>query len=178
MVFKKGGSSGEISLGTDAWNVADGFTQLKILRLLILLDRYETIAEFGTEDIGESDLMEDHLISRRRVEALQRLQSITKQLLGNTLFAIRKADRSKIKSLLNRLRNLENYIPKSFVEKYDGVSKESIFEIKEKLFSKLLNILSEIKIELNIPLNNAGLIFRPSEEVDLDKIMTEIIEGG
>jgi len=41
-----------------------------------------------------------------------------------------------------------------------------------------LEILSDVKEKLNTPLNNAGLIFRPSEEVDLDKIMGNIIESG
>jgi len=38
--------------------------------------------------------------------------------------------------------------------------------------------LQDVKDKLNTPLNNAGLIFRPTEEVDLDKIMAEIVEGG
>lgn len=178
MVFKKGGGSGEISLGTDAWNVADGYTQIKILRLLIQLDRYETIAQFGTEEIGEDIVFGDNDINRRRVEALQRLQSSTKQLLGNTLFAIRSDDRSKIQDLLDRLETLDEFIPRSFNQKVDGVTHEEFFEINEKLFKKILDVLSDIKIQLNIPLNNAGLIFRASEEVDLDKIMNDIIEGG
>ena len=181
MVFKKGGDAfkgGEVSLGTDAWNVADGFTQLKILRLLILLDRYDTIAQFGTEDIGEGAELNDNQISQRRVEGLQRLQSITRQLLGNTLFAIKKADKPTIEAMLGRLKTLDEFIPKSFSQKHDHVSQEDYFEIDEQLFSKILEILTDIKVNLNIPLNNAGLIFRPSEEIDLDKIMNDIVEGG
>jgi len=49
---KKGVSEfgGEINAGSDAWNVADGYTKLKILRQLIMLDRWDTIAQFGTEE--------------------------------------------------------------------------------------------------------------------------------
>ncbi len=50
MAKKEGG---DITLGSDAWNVADGYTKIKILRLLIQLDRYDTIAQFGTEEFDE-----------------------------------------------------------------------------------------------------------------------------
>ena len=41
MVFEKG----DINLGTDNWNVADGYTKIKILKQLIFLDRFDTIAQ-------------------------------------------------------------------------------------------------------------------------------------
>jgi len=180
MAFTKGGknSTGEISLGTEAWNVADGFTQLKILRLLIQLDRYDTIAQFGTEDIGDAINLVDNEIKRRRVEGLQRLHSVIKQLLGNVLFAIRSMDKKEVETYFNRIKTLELYIPKSFEQKHDMVSQDDIFDINEELFAKILSILQDIKDKLNIPLNNAGLIFRASEEVDLDKIMNDIVYGG
>jgi len=65
-----------------------------------------------------------------------------------------------------------------FEEKEDMINHEITFEINEELFKKILEILSDVKEKLNTPLNNAGLIFRPSEEVDLDKIMGGIIDGG
>ena len=181
MVFGKGGKSGtgDVSLGTDAWNVADGFTQLKILRLLIQLDRYDTIAQFGTEDVGDAfGENGDNDINRRRVEGLQRLQSATKQLLGNVLFAIRSVDKKEVTIYFERIKRLDEFIPKAFEQKQDDVSHEDIFEINERLFNKILDILQDIKDKLNVPLNNAGLIFRASEEVDLDKIMNDIVQGG
>ena len=40
---KQGGDfGGDVNLGTDAWNVADGYTKLKILRQLIMFDRWDT----------------------------------------------------------------------------------------------------------------------------------------
>jgi len=38
--------------------------------------------------------------------------------------------------------------------------------------------LHEVKYSLNKPLNNAGLIFRNTDEMDLDQLMKGIIEGG
>lgn len=178
MAKKSGEVGGDITLGSDAWNVADGFTKLKILRQLIMLDRWDTIAQFGTEEIGEDAGLDDNSIKKRRVEALQRFHSTIKQLLGNVMFAIRKEDLIKVKNMLDRIRTVEDFISKSYDVREDLYNHQDVFEIKEDLFDKILTIMQDVKDQLNTPLNNAGLIFRPSEEVDLDKIMSEIVEGG
>lgn len=178
MANKSGDQSSDVNLGSDAWNVADGYTKLKILRQLIMLDRWDTISQFGTEEIGEDINFNDETINKRRVEALQRFYSTIKQLLGNVLFAIRSADKPKVKALVDRINNISEFMPKTFTTKEDIVSHQILFEINEDLFDKILEILQEVKDQLNTPLNNAGLIFKPSEEVDLDKIMSEIVEGG
>lgn len=176
---KQGDSlGGDITLGSDAWNVADGFTKLKILRQLIMLDRWDTIAQFGTEEIDEDRVLNDYQIKKRRVEALQRFYSTIKQLLGNVLFAIRSDDLSKVKGMLDRIKTIEEFVAKVYTIKEDAVDYQDTFEINEELFKKILEILQDVKDKLNTPLNSAGLIFRPSEEVDLDKIMSEIVEGG
>ncbi len=178
MVKQGGDIGGEINLGTDTWNVADGYTKLKILRQLIMLDRWETIAQFGTEEIDEDNIYNNNQIKKRRVEGLERLHSTIKQLLSNVLFSMKKDDVTKIKDLIGRVDNAGEFIPKMFDEKEDVINHEITFEINEELFKKILEILSDVKEKLNTPLNNAGLIFRPSEEVDLDKIMGNIIESG
>jgi len=178
MAKKSGEVGGDITLGSDAWNVADGFTKLKILRQLIMLDRWDTISQFGTEEIGEDIALDDNSIKKRRVEALQRFHSTIKQLLGNVMFAIRKEDLPKVKNMLDRIKTVEEFISKSYDVREDLYSHQDVFEIKEDLFYNILTIMQDVKDQLNTPLNNAGLIFRPSEEVDLDKIMSEIVEGG
>lgn len=169
---------GDVNLGSDAWNVADGYTKLKILRQLIMLDRWDTIAQFGTEEIDEDIPYNENQIKKRRVEALQRFHSTIKQLLGNVLFALRKDDQPKVKLLLERIKTTEEFLAKAFEVKEDEVNHEEIFEVNEPLFKEIIEILQDVKDKLNTPLNNAGLIFRPTEEVDLDKIMKEIIDAG
>jgi hypothetical protein len=178
MAFKKSGEIGEISTGTDAWNVADGYTKLKILRQLIMLDRWDTIAQFGTEDIGEDNIFNSNEIKKRRVEALQRFYSTIKQLLGNVIFAMKTPDKKLVIEMLKRIKNTEEYLEKTYSISEDLLSHEEIFTINNLLFKKVLDIFQEVKDELNTPLNNSGLIFRASEEVDLDKIMQGIIQGG
>jgi len=176
---KQGGDfGGDINLGSDAWNVADGYTKLKILRQLIMLDRWDTMSQFGTEEIDEDVGFSDNQINKRRVEALQRFYSTIKQLLGNVLFALRKEDQATVKILVDRVEMLNEFIPKAFSTKEDMITHDAEFEIDEPLFKQIIEILQDVKDKLNIPLNNAGLIFRPTEEVDLDKIMAEIVEGG
>jgi len=169
---------GDINLGSDAWNVADGYTKLKILRQLIMLDRWDTISQFGTEEIDEDLGIDNNGIKKRRVEALQRFHSTIKQLLGNVLFALRKEDQNGVKEMVERVETAGEYVPKCFSTKEDMINHEDLFEIEESLFKKIIEILQDVKDKLNTPLNNAGLIFRPTEEVDLDKIMAEIVEGG
>jgi len=169
---------GDISLGSDAWNVADGYTKVKILRLLIQLDRYDTMAQFGTEEVDEDYHFNPNQLNKRRVEAMQRFISTLRQLLGNVYFALRKEDFKGIDSDRERVKQLQEYLPNLYEIKRDEVSKEDLFEINEDLFQTMLAILQEIKEKINVPLNKAGLIFRPTEEIDLDKIMSEIIEGG
>ena len=174
MVFEKG----DIDLGTDNWNVADGYTKIKILKQLIFLDRFDTISQFGTEDMGEDIQYDDNTIKRRRVEALQRFHSTLKQLLGNVTFALKVGDQNKVKAFQGRLATVNEFMVKVFNTSEDKVSHEQLFSIEEELFAKILEILQDIKDKINTPLNNANLIFRASEEIDLDKIMDQIVEGG
>jgi len=177
MVFKKSDSSSDIPLGTDAWNVADGYSKLKILKHLIYLDRWETISEFGSEEIDEANLMTEKQIQKRRVEALQRFYSALKQLMGNVKFALKKTDQKVIDDLMKRLDVVEEYIHKIYSVDEDDLDGE-VFEINEELFLKIRKILKDIKDQLNTPLNNAGLIFKNTEEINLDKIMEDIVQGG
>jgi hypothetical protein len=179
MAKERGGDlQKDVEMGTDNWNSADGYSKLKILRQLILLDRWETIAQFGAEEIDEDQNYDTNRLKKRRVEALERLHATLKQLVGNVLFAMKKEDLPKLRIIQTRVENIEDFIQKTYTIKEDRVTHEDVFEINEKLFKKLLEIMQAIKDQLNTPLNNAGLIFRTSEEIDLDKIMQGIIEGG
>ena len=109
---------------------------------------------------------------------MQRFHSTIKQLLGNVLFALRKEDQDNVKLLVGRVETAGEFVPKCFATKEDLINHDELFEIEEPLFKKIIEILQDVKDKLNTPLNNAGLIFRPTEEVDLDKIMAEIVEGG
>jgi hypothetical protein len=174
-----GKASGEdvVSLGTQAWNIADGFTKIKILRLLIEIDLHETIAMFGKKDMEEQ--VPNDMIPYRRVEAFERMIFSLKQLIGNCSFSIEKgADEKTIAGLSQRINQVEDVSDGVASRFINDVTKEESLVINEDHFKKCFNILRSIKDELNFPINRAGLIFRQSDEMDLDKIMNDIIEGG
>jgi len=52
---------------SEVWSQGDLYTKLKLMRLLILLDKYQTIALYGTEEMdnGQVILDEQTLNSRR-----------------------------------------------------------------------------------------------------------------
>lgn len=168
------------SLGTEAWNVADGYTKLKILRQLIQLDRFENIAIYGTEDMDSpTDLPYDlNKLNMRRAEALNRMLTTLQQLIGNVKFAIKKDNQWKVEVFIERLENIEEVIEDISEIDEDLVNHEIIIEINEEHFKNCLKILRQIKTDLNFPINEAGLIFKQSDEVDLEALMKDIVEGG
>ena len=143
-----------------------------------MLDRWDTIAQFGTEEIEEDQQFNDNHLRKRRCEAIQRFHSTIRQLLGNVKFAMKKDDHKTVEEMLERIKVVDEFMPKLYEMKEDLVNHDEIFEINEKLFKVILGILQDIAVKLNTPLNNAGLIFRTSDEIDLDKIMQDIVEGG
>jgi len=173
-----GQASGEkvVSLGTEAWNIADGYTKIKILRLLIELDVHETIAMFGRKDI--EDDFPDYNVALKRKEGLTRMIFSLKQLIGNCRFSIDKKDQFALDNFVERINNVENVLSGVLFTYVNDVTKEVEYIINEKHFKVCFDILKDIKDELNVPINKAGLIFRKSEDVDLDAIMKTIIEGG
>lgn len=169
----KADGEGVVSLGSQAWNIADGFTKIKILRLLIDIDLNETIAMFGKKDMEEQ--IPDSEIPYRRYEALQRVLFEIRQLIGNCNFAINKGFDEKIfESYLKRVDNVEKVIDGIGDFLTNDVTKETELRINETHFRKCFDILRGIKDELNYPVNRAGLIFKASDTMDLDEIMREI----
>lgn len=167
-----------MSLGSDAWNVADGYTKLKILKQLIYLDRYENIALYGTDDIDEEGMFDENSLSKRRENALLRYVSTLRQLLGNVKFAIRVDDHPKIKVFQSDIDEVEKYVGGISYIETNQISHEERITINENHMRNLVGVLQIIKNEINVPINKAGLIFKGSDEIDLDKIMAEIEAGG
>ena len=172
----KAGGEDVVGMGTQAWNIADGFTKIKILRILIQLDLFETIAMFGRNDIEEQVPQDE--IPYRRVEGFDRIIFALRQLIGNCQFAIEHGrDEEKINSYLERIECVERVAGGISDNVTNEVTKENTLRINEEHFRKCFDILRAIKDELNFPVNHAGLIFRQGEELDLDKIMRDIEEG-
>ena len=180
MVFKnKDNNDGALISGeTEAWNVAEGFVKLKILRLLIQLDRYEIIAQFGTEEMDQDLGLNEIDIAKKRIEGLQRFVATLKQLIGNVQFALKKDGIKSIKNYKERIKEVENVMDGIFEYQENQVTHDQTININDNLFRKCFTILKQIKDEINTPMNKAGLIFKESDGLDLDKMMDDYIHGG
>jgi len=182
MVFKSQSGStsseNETGVGTQAWNVADGYAKIKILRLIIQLDLDEEIAMFGRKD--EFDMTPDEQIPKKRVDAFEKYIFHLNQLIGNCKFAIEKGgfDEKEVNLLVERIGNVEEVSDGIADMTTNDVTKVDELRINERHFKKCCNVLRKIKDELNFPINNAGLIFKNSDELDLDSIMMGIEQGG
>lgn len=169
-----------INVGSDAWNIADGYVKMKVLKQLILCDKLEIIALYGTEDIDDDQLnpIPQELIPYRRVEALTRLKDNIIQLILNVRFAIRKEDDAKFEALRGKIRLIEEMLDAISYMAEDQVSHQKHLVINEQWFRKMLFEMQEIKEAINFPINNAGLIFRKSDQMDFDELLKDIAVGG
>lgn len=178
MVFPSiGKATGEGVLDSQAWNVADGYTKIKILRLLIQLDIDEEIAMFGKKD--DLDQIFEGDIPYKRIEAYDKFIFHLKQLIGNCKFTIEPGfDKRLMEEYLDRLKQVEDVSEGVASYFINDMTKERELKIDEVHFKKCFDILHDIKNDINHLLNHAGLIFRQSDELDLDAVMRSIEEGG
>lgn len=169
-----------VNIGTEAWNVADGYVKLKILKQLVLCDKLEIIALYGSEDIDDMQInpVPPEMVPHRRVEALTRLKDNIVQLISNVKFAIKKEDEDKFEALRGRVNLIEEMLDAICYMAEDQVSHNKQLVINENWFRKMLNEMQEIKENINFPINNAGLIFRKSDEMNFDELLRDIAEGG
>lgn len=174
----KGGSRNEISVGTEAWNVADGFTKLKILKNLVFVDRYELVALYGSEEM-EYEAISQSELSKRRINGIRRMASCIRMVLGNVKFAITKKElKEELTTYFKRWEQVDKVLDQTYYNTHNFVNNTTTLEINEELFNACLDILRNLKDDLNFPLNYSGLIFRENEEIDLDKIENDIVYGG
>ena len=179
MVFVKSSTSGEdgVSSGTQAWNSADVYSKTKISWILLKLDEDERIAMFGRKD-GEDDIPNE-FIPHRRIEYFELFIFHLKQLIGNCDFAIEKGyDEKLVRSFEERIAQIEEVSDGISTTFTNEITKEEELRINEKHFKICFKILQEIKNELNFPLNRASLIFKRSEEMNLDEVMRGFEDGG
>lgn len=173
----QGSGENAISLGSQAWNIADGYTKIKILRIIIQLDLDEEIAMFGRKD--DLDQTPPEQISYRRVESFEKFIFHLRQLIGNCKFSIeRGTDEMIVIQLMERIDAVEKVIDGIADYFVNDVTKENELKINEKHMKQCLDVLRAIKDDMNFPINRAGLIFRQGEELNLDDIMRDIEEGG
>lgn len=166
-----------IETGTEAWNIAEGYVKTKILIPLIECDKYERIAQHGMADIDDPVFLSEDQITERRINAMIRYKDTIKMIIGNVKFAMKKADHDTLETLRNRTLLVEEMLDGISYEVQD-IQHQRHRKINERFFSTMLQELQDIKEKLNTPLNNAGLIFRQSDDFTFDELAEDIIKSG
>ncbi len=178
-MVKKGDSSGEnFSSGTETWNVAQGYVNLKIMAPIWELDGLERISEYGTKNMEENILYTGEQIIQRRIEALSRFASTLLQVMGNVKFAIKSAKRKELTYCEEKTLRAKKYIKNVSIISSNSITHEEEINIDPVLFEMIFEMLREVKNQLNFPINESGLIFKESGEIDLDRMKQKLIEGG
>lgn len=170
----------EIESKSDSWNVADGFTKLKILKPLVEMDKLVKISIYGAENVDDTfNLIQyPEMKTMLRIEALNRLIDVLRETIENSRFGCKKDEKVIIDKLEKRVFDVRDVLPAISSEKIDMRTNSRTIIINEEHFLTCLEELRAIKKQIPEPLNKSGLIFPSSEEIDLDKLKQDIIEGG
>lgn len=167
-----------ITVGKDVWNVADGYTKFKILKWLVLLDKFEMIAIYGYEDIELEGVIPESMIPQKRISGLYRLKDTLKLIIENVSFVIKKDSKENFKILRDRLIDVESVLDDVKKIEVNQATQETSVNINEEWFNVCLVVLQDIKEKLNQPINDANLIFRKGDEISMDDLEKDIILGG
>lgn len=168
-----------IEKGSDAWNVAQGYTHLKILKPLVEMDKLVKIAIYGTENIEDSFEVPEQMKIQIRIEAMNRLIDTLREIIENSDFAMNQSGTEKeLEDLSKRIENVEQVINGISRQTNDQRTGDRKIILNEDHFWLCLEELRAIKKEIPKPLNKNSLIFPTSDEVDLDKLKNQLIYGG
>ena len=141
---------------SDNWNVADSYSKIKIMKLLMEIDEYIKIAKTGVSELDQEFILSPQIKTNARIMALNRLHMTLEMLINNSNFGVKKEDRKLLKDWLKALKKIRLDKTYSIVKDKDRRVSQVI---KEPEFDVVLNILIEVHSKILIPLNDAGMIY-------------------
>jgi hypothetical protein len=162
---------------TGNWNVASKFSELKIMRPLFLCDEYAEIAEFGTSSLI-AELENPYPDDMLKIKGFQRLINKLILLIDNAIFAIKssKSDVESLKTYKDQFKTIKKIIPSFTKTSFNQRLHTSNIKLNHEEYEKALEIVLQIKSEINTPLNRNHLIFVDKEEVDVKELKQKIID--
>lgn len=166
------------------WNVASEYSKKKIMTPLIAADYYQDIAEFGSESIIDEIVNFNFPEDLTRYKALGRLISALVKVINNSKFALKKPGTKKIAlTYKKQLLSLKRGLPRLVEKFYDNnTNTETVRINNQTVFSKVLQIVTEIQAKINEPLNQNHLIFVDKKEFDprefKDRIKARMVNQG
>ena len=182
MGFKKVGlKEGDVPSGnpdSETWNIAQYFTAFSFAFPLKELDDLEKVARTGAVQLGEDVILDDDSYAKRRVDAVKRYWIILRQIVGNALFNFKLKDLDSLNYILLQLKLIKKPIWNDLITTSSKEIDNIQMEVIEGELEKYIDILTEHKYNILPLLNKAGLIFRQSENLDIDKIQRSIFDSG
>ena len=169
---------GGVHTGTEAWNIAQYFTGYSVALPLKDLNDLEDVARFGSVKLDEDIVFSEDQINSRRADAVRRYWQKLRQIVSDTLFKVKVADRKKAEEIQNWLYGLSQYFDALTSSNSNHITGEDHLVINEEFMTTLLDSLVERKQAYLSILDHAGLIFREVDEVDLDKMTNDFVQGG
>jgi len=163
---------------TEKWNTAKTYSALMIMKNLFACDVYIITAKYGSDDINNSLMMRFEEKTMARLEAIRRLRDTLELIFKNTVKFLKTKDEKTFERLRKILIEVDNVLNGVNIIEINQGTKEQIIKINEQHFDLCLKTMMKINEDLIEPLNNAGLIFKETEEYDLEEIKRQIIEGG
>lgn len=168
----------DVDAESEAWNVAKYFTGKHIALPLGELNDLEDIARFGTLRQDEDLDMSEDQVDRRRAEAVKRYWQKLKQIIEDTRFKVKKEDRNIADDIHEAIISYRQYFDKLILQNIDDVNHDDQIRVNEQLLTLVLDALVDKKSQYQYVLDRAGLIFKKSADVDLDKIKEQFVHGG
>lgn len=146
---------------SENWNVADSYSKIKIMKLLMEIDEYIKVAKTGVAELADEFVLSPTMKVSARVMALNRLHMTIEMLINNSSFGVKKNDKKLLEDWYNALKKINLTLTYNYTTDRDGRKAQAI---KEGEFSIVLNTLIDIHRKILVPLNEAGLIFPSGEE--------------
>lgn len=168
--------SHSISQDQENWNVAGGYSQGLILMEFHRINKLETVATFGAENIDEAIGLDSESKNQRRIEALKFLNQTMQQLITQTEFAVMNKYKMEMTKALELIIGMRDKINKCYMVISDRVKGYSQFKIKEDLFNHLLSLMVATKRQVNKFLYKSGMIFPTDDGIDPDELKQNIME--
>lgn len=146
---------------SENWNVADSYSKIKIMKLLMEIDEYIKIAKTGVAELQDEFMVNPQTKIQARILAVNRFHMTLEMLINNSSFGVKKADKETLDQWLKALKQIDLSKTHSIVTDKDQRMSQSI---KEHEFGIILNILIDIHRKILVPLNDAGMIYPGGED--------------
>lgn len=168
----------EVTIESDVWNQAKGFSTYHILIPLIEARKLVKVCLFGVEDIGQEQLYPEQMLIKNKINAINRLLQELKQMVQDNDFIMDKKIREGyFAEFQKRLKIVEEVIDGISSVKVDQRTNEEKTILNQKHYNLCLLELRMILSEIKKPLNMQNLIFPAGDDFDIEEWKKEMIEG-